>query len=333
MAEPVVSFVLHRIGDLLINEVKFLSGVKTQVEEARKELEFMLCFLKDADACAKDGSCQRMCKWVAEIRDCAYDLEDAIENFALKLAYERSNTLPMKYLLKTRLACTWYKGIERKNKFLERQKELRRSYSHVVECDVVGFEEDIKKLVVHLTEEGNLHRVVSICGMGGLGKTTLARNVYHQSEVRRHFSNFAWASISQHCEVRDVWEGILIKLISPSMWERNEIRTMMDDEIAKKLYSVQKEMKCLVVLDDLWTTETWDRLKAAFPEADTDSKILVTTRKKDVALYVDRNGILHEPRCLDKNESWELFKKKACFGKRMTGNASLSVCFWSQRRY
>lgn len=110
MAEPVVSFVLHRIGDLLINEVKFLSGVRTQVEEARKELEFMLCFLKDADACAKDGSCQRMCKWVAEIRDCAYDLEDAIETFTLKLAYEKSNTLPMKYLLKTRLACVLIRG-------------------------------------------------------------------------------------------------------------------------------------------------------------------------------------------------------------------------------
>ncbi|PON45436.1 NB-ARC domain containing protein [Parasponia andersonii] len=263
MAEPVVSFVFHRIGDLLINEVKFLSGVRTQVEEARKELEFMLCFLKDADTYAKDGSCQRMCKWVAEISDCAYDLEDAIENFALKLAYERSNTLPMKYLLKTRLTCTH--GIRELRERTSFSKELRRSYSHVVESDVVGFEEDTKKLVVHLTEEGNLCRVVSICGMGGLGKITLARKVYHQSEVRRHFSNFAWASISQHCEVRDVWEGILIKLLSPSMWERNEIRTMMDGEIAKKLYSVQKEMKYLVVLEDLWTTEMWDRLRAAFP--------------------------------------------------------------------
>ena len=176
MAELVVSFVLNRIGDLLINEGKFLCGVKAQVENAGSELAWVLCFLKDADAYAKDGSDERLRKWVAEIRDAAYDLEDAIGTFALKVAYERSNTSAREHLLKTWLPCILTQGVqahqvgvkiqgitaklsnlrsmlqicgiresrERTSFSSERQKELRRSYSHVVERDVVGFEEDIQ---------------------------------------------------------------------------------------------------------------------------------------------------------------------------------------------
>lgn len=102
----------------------------------------------------------------------------------------------------------------------------------------------------------------------------------------------------------------------------------MDGEIAKDIYNFLKHIKCLVLLDDIWTTSAWDRLKAAFPEHETDSKILLTTRHKNVALHADKNGLLHEPHCLDDNESWELFEKKANFGNRATtSNIPLSFFF------
>jgi ATP:corrinoid adenosyltransferase len=88
---------------------------------------------------------------------------------------------------------------------------------------------------------------------------------YHHSDIRRHFEGFAWAYISQQCKARDVWEGILLKLTSPTKDERDQILKMMHEELAKKLNQVQQEKRCLVVLDDIWSTEAWDLLSLAFP--------------------------------------------------------------------
>ena len=131
--------------------------------------------------------------------------------------------------------------------------------------------------------------------MGGLGKTTLARKIYQHPQVRSHFGGFAWVSISQQCDIRNVWEGILLSLTSPTMEKREEISRMRKEEIAKALYNVQKERKCLILLDDIWTTSTWDGLKAAFPEDETDSKIILTTRKTNAALHADKNLLLRQP--------------------------------------
>jgi hypothetical protein len=171
-----------------------------------------------------------------------------------------------------------------------------------------------------VTEEKR-HRVVSIWGMGGSGKTTLAKQVLLQNEVKRHFDCFAWLCISQQCEGRDVLEEVLIKLISSTQYTRKEFASMRKDEIAQKVCSIQREKRCLVVLDDIWTQEAWNSIKAGFPiNEETESRILLTTRKKEVALLASRNNeSLHQPHALDEKQSWELFEKIVICGTDNTG--------------
>ncbi|KAI5348161.1 hypothetical protein L3X38_001048 [Prunus dulcis] len=98
------------------------------------------------------------------------------------------------------------------------------------------------------------------------------------------------------------------------MEQKQEIKDTTDDEIAKKLFLVLQKMRCLVILDDIWKIETWNLLKAAFPNVETDSTILLTTRNQAVASLPNRNAFLHELQPLNENESWELLEKKTISG-------------------
>ncbi|KAF8405677.1 hypothetical protein HHK36_007754 [Tetracentron sinense] len=341
MAESVVSFLVERFGDLLIQEAVFLRGVSGQVQSMQAEMKRMQCFFKDADAIQEKN--ERVRNWVAEIRDVAYDAEDVIDRFILKVSSRRRGGL--KGVLKRCLYIFDEKielhkvgkrmeviqakihnitnslqnyGIrsidherEETSSTNESQQELRRSYSHVEEDDVIGLEKDTKALVEELIKEEVQLRVVSIVGMGGLGKTTLAKKVYNHDVIKRHFDCTAWVFISQQCRIRDVRLEILNRVVNPTNAEREINEKMKDAELVKQLYKILEGKRYLVVLDDVWSTDTWDRLRPSFPNGKSGSKFMLTTRNKAVAAHADSWSDPYELRYLTEEESWELLCSKA----------------------
>ncbi|KAF7126472.1 hypothetical protein RHSIM_Rhsim11G0186600 [Rhododendron simsii] len=343
---PFVSFVVERLGNLLIQEHRLLHGVRAQVEQMQNELSRMQCFLKAADARRGEGS-ELVRNCISEIRELSLDAEDVIATFVIKVALMRRGRIH--HMLK-RYFCIFSESrarhtvgleIEYINKKItdltrslqtydiqptialgessrtETVQRLRRSYTHVVEEDIIGLDEDVKAVVDHLVNEMKNCRVVSIWGMGGLGKTTLAKMVYKHIDVRHHFDCFAWAYISQQCKTREVLEEILIQLTSAELEGREKIRRMMHAELVGELYQAQSRMKCLVILDDIWDVEAWNSLSPAFPHKKAGSKILLTTRIREVASFADER-CLHKLRHLTEPESWELFQKKACLKSDVT---------------
>ena len=356
MAESVVSGVAERLGNLLLQEANFLSGVSHQVEMLQNELKLMQSFLKVADTKQDESDLVR--QLVAQIRDLAYDAEDIIATYALKVGsrgvkrcacilgegitvHQVGSKIDV---IKTRISNLKQSfqdyGIEkstiqagRLSSLNEMQREQRQTFSHP-EHDVVGFNDGLNKLVNFLLKEEGGKRVASICGMGGLGKTTLAKMVYNDPKVKQYFNCCSWVYISQQCQRRPVLEEILTNLLSQSQKDeirksdevdiikklKDGIRKLDEVDIINKLYQVQFDQKCLVVLDDIWNEEVWNKLCEAFPKEATNSKILLTSRNQQVCQHVDPGGFHYQLQHLNDVESLELLEKIAISGREGTCN-------------
>eukprot|EP00261_Vitis_vinifera_P033113 XP_019074356.1 PREDICTED: putative disease resistance protein At1g50180 [Vitis vinifera] len=337
MAESAVSFAVERIGDALLQKAIFLKGVHEQVDRMQRELKRMQCFLKDADA--KQQEDERVRHWVSEIQDVAYDAEDAIDAFIFNVESGRTKFFPCRMFKKLVSSCKVGKEIEAiqikiqdisksretyginsigeaTSQAGQRLQKLRYISPLVKEEIIVGLKEDTDKLVEQLVKGDERRRAVSIVGMGGIGKTTLAKKVYNDSQVMGYFRFCrAWAYVSQDCRPRDVFQNILNQIpYKPNEDEAKKIEKMQEHEFGDFLHERLKEKRFLVVLDDIWESDDWKCLAKAFPEENNGSRLLLTTRNKNVALQADAQSVPYEVKLLSEEESWKLFCRSAIPG-------------------
>ncbi|KAL5707890.1 hypothetical protein ACHQM5_018742 [Ranunculus cassubicifolius] len=168
MAEALVSFVVERLGNALIQEATFLKGVRGQFERLQKELINIQAFLEAADMKRCDDPQIRT--WVADVRDIAYDIDDIIDSFFLKVASkQRSIQVPKKMINVYKIGKeieTIFARIEeidtRRQRYdikitTDKKDEassstsneiwLRREYPGTKDDNIIGLEEDTKSLV------------------------------------------------------------------------------------------------------------------------------------------------------------------------------------------
>ncbi|KAH6812702.1 hypothetical protein C2S51_021720 [Perilla frutescens var. frutescens] len=331
MAEAVVSIALQTLGDLLIEKGKLLFGVGGKVKALQTQLEEIKCFLQDADR--KQHESKTVRKWIAEIRDLAYRSEDVVAEYSIRMSSSSSSdgwgrrllhgcsgvrhsssllqlSSEMSHIKSELERIT--KAMENKgiNKFIDgaavssdNQILARKSFPNfeIGDC-FVGKEEDLKQLV-SLVADDKEHQVISVWGMGGIGKTTIAKKVYNQMKKATNscFDCFAWVCISQQCHIRTVLEDILKQM------EGGSVSDLSDVQLIEHLCEIQTNKRCLIVVDDLWQTSHWDALKHAFPLDNLESKILVTTRNLKVAEI----GFSLQLGLLNMDEGLELLQKKA----------------------
>ena len=100
------------------------------------------------------------------------------------------------------------------------------------------------------------------------------------------------------------------------------VEKLQELELGDFLHEHLKDNKYLIVLDDVWSPANWsclakvssndpDCLGNAFPDGGNGSRLLLTTRHKDVALHADARSIPQEMQLLSEQENWDLFRRKA----------------------
>ncbi|KAM0942956.1 putative virus X resistance protein-like, coiled-coil [Dioscorea sansibarensis] len=353
MSNPAISFVIQKLANLLVEEAVLLFGVQDQVNWVLVELKRMQCFLKDADSRRRKGD-ELAKNWVREVRDVAFDAEDVIDTYLLKV--ERLRRKKGLLVSVKRYSCFSYElkarhkigakinriktkiqdisesrarygilnmgeRVEARIDFIDENLQARRNLSPYLSDDttIVGFHHDMEVLLDQLTDARNLRRsVASIVGMGGLGKTTLAKKIYSNNVIKQHFDVCVWVTISQVYSVTDLLKNIISRVVGV---RRDELGELDESGYKEKLLNSLNGRRYLIVMDDVWDKNFWTRIKGAFPDDVNGSRVLITTRVIEVASFADPITTPYELSFLPEVSSWELFLFKA-FPTRLGGNIS-----------
>ncbi|KAL3510840.1 hypothetical protein ACH5RR_030241 [Cinchona calisaya] len=167
-------------------------------------------------------------------------------------------------------------------------------------------EEQQKNELEQKTEFEELE-VVSIVGMLGLGKTTLARKVLSDPVIEYEFFTRIFVAVSQDYDKKEVLQTILLQ--GNFFKNVTELNGKSIDDLVK-LIDEKLKNKYLVVLDDVWTNDVWKDLKGVFPDNKKGSRVLITTRNNSVAECSRSKIKPYYLRFLYAEESRELLRTK-----------------------
>uniref|UniRef100_A0A0A8Z170 NB-ARC domain-containing protein n=1 Tax=Arundo donax TaxID=35708 RepID=A0A0A8Z170_ARUDO len=188
----------------------------------------------------------------------------------------------------------------------------------LVDDEPIGRKTDKSKVIDLISqtngEEGC--KVISVWGMGGLGKTTLARSVYRSQQLGGW--KRAWVTALHPFNREVILRSIALQLqkdiqddpavASGTRHERKAMTTILPQELTQELTRLLEMQKCLIVVDDLSSIQEWDSIKENFEEARC---ILVTTREKNVADYCSREEKnIYGLKGLKEDAALNLFKQK-----------------------
>ncbi|XP_027099446.1 putative late blight resistance protein homolog R1A-3 [Coffea arabica] len=173
---------------------------------------------------------------------------------------------------------------------------------------VVGFKDEAETIINRLTRGSAQLDIVSIVGMPGLGKTTLAKKVYNDPAVKYYFNRCAWCCISQVYRVRELLLDILSDITVSNV--RLSSSNTSDEDLVEQLWRSLKRQRYLIVMDDIWEIQAWECLKRSLPDDRNGSRIIFTSRIHNLALQAKPDCSPHTLRPLSGEESWELLEQK-----------------------
>ncbi|GAB4838896.1 hypothetical protein Ancab_028431 [Ancistrocladus abbreviatus] len=340
MADTIIQYLVQTVAQLLQQEITLILGAKDDINDLAFQLDVINAFLRDSEG--KRDENHVVTQLIRQIRDVAQEAEDVIEDFMLAAEKQRKSSVVAKVFNSGNHVAMLHAVAE---KTKEINKNIANIYSNFqqygismnvggesgdpahpgpksskavqrrrrdVEKDMVGRKDEVDKITTKLITGRPELDFVSIVGMGGLGKTTIARKIYNDAAIRNHFTCRGWVFVSEEYDTRQVVLGI-VKTVMPER-APEALEQKSEEELRDMLYDHLQFERYLVVLDDIWNPEMWDEISQCFPDGDKHSRIMITSRYKKVADRVCPDSDL-SLRPLRFEEGWELFSRKVFRGR------------------
>ncbi|XP_057802234.1 disease resistance protein RPP8-like [Salvia miltiorrhiza] len=279
-AEAAISAAVELLGDLLIQKVKFLRGVERKVELLQDELKTMQSFLIDANK--KQAEDERVRDWISKIREVAQDAQDAIEIFHLKIENPTSMALLKRCTSFPKRMCHLHgigdeiESIRARLDAIYRSREMygikdpgeatesawrlqvesqRRLSPWRKDEHLVGMEDDVKKLLREAVLDGHKEglSIAVIEGMGGIGKSTLAREIHNHPDVVAGgpFDYRGWVVVSSEFTPQETIKQLIFQLQKSEKEKQNLLYEMKKlEEAIKDKLKLQEVLIQMVHVED-----------------------------------------------------------------------------------
>ncbi|XP_017425913.2 putative disease resistance protein RGA3 [Vigna angularis] len=339
MAEALLGIVIQNLQSFGQDQLATFWGVHQHTQKLSSNLTAIRAVLRDAER--KQITSHAVKDWLQKLTDAAYVLDDILDQCSIhstKVNFDDGHTSCLSRLNAKDILFRFnigkrMKDINQRFHDIHEERSMfnlepgvtevqtihdnwRQTSSDITEPVVYGRDQDREQIVKFLLEDASNSEEISIfpiVGMGGLGKTTLAKQVFNDNRVCKHFDLTIWVCVSDNFNTEIILQSI-IECITGQNPNLNSLEAMR-----KKVEEVLHGSRYLLVLDDVWNEdqEKWKQLKGKLQcaRAAKGAFILVTTRLKEVASTMQTHPAYHLKE-LSGDDSWSLFKHHAFIPNR-----------------